>query len=113
MAALTIEIINLTGNIDPTFVTAAGGGDAFVNDSKNKTFILVKNGGGGQITVTFDDTGSVAPSGSKAFDADVDLVLETTEEGWAGPFPQSRFGASVAVAYTGVASVTVAAFRLG
>ncbi len=113
MAALTVEVINLAGNVDPSFVAAAGGGDTFVNDSKNNTFVYIKNGGGGTITATFDDTGSVAPSGAKTFDPDIDQILLTTEEALVGPFPQSRFGPSVAVSYSGVTSVTVAAFRLG
>jgi len=112
MAALTIEVINLAGNIDPTFVAADAGDDTFTNDSKNNTFVYIKNGGGGPITATFDDTGSVAPTGAKAFDADVDQVIAAGEEALNGPFPQSRFGSSVTVAYTSVSSVTVAAFRL-
>ena len=113
MAALTVEIINLAGNIDPSFVAADIGDDIFTNDSKNNTFVYIKNGGGGSITATFDDTGSVAPTGAKSFDADVDQVISNGEEALVGPFPQSRFGSSVTIAYTGVSSVTVAAFRLG
>ena len=113
MAALTVEIINLAGNVDPSFVSADAGDDTFTNDSKNRTFIYIKNGGGGTVIATFDDTGSVAPTGAKSFDADVDQTLLTGEEAIVGPFPQSRFGPTVTVAYDGVASVTVAAFRLG
>lgn len=112
MAAITVEQIDIDGNINPTFAAASGGGDTISNDGKNKTFLIVKNGGGGSITVTLNDTGSVAPSGAKSFDADVDIVVPTLQDAYIGPFPTSRFGSSVGVSYSGVTSVTVAAFRL-
>lgn len=111
MATLTVESMDVTGNVNPTFVAAAGGGDDFANDG-SLTFFIVKNGGGAGITVTFNDTGSAAPAGAKSFDADVDVSVGASQDAYIGPFPVSRFGSSVGVTYSGVTSVTVAPFKL-
>ena len=64
------------------------------------------------MTVTIDDTGSVEPSGSTTFDPDVEVTVGATDEEWIGPFPKNRFGASVAVTYSAVTSLTVAAIAI-
>lgn len=110
MATLSVQNINITG-LNPSFAAAAGGGDDFPNDG-SKTFFVCKNGGGGPITATFDDTGSVSPTGASAFDADVAVTVPAGEERWCGPFSTVRFTGSVAVTYSGVSSVTVAAVKL-
>lgn len=111
MATLSVQNVAVTGLSNPTFSAAAGGGDDFANDGA-KTFVYFKNGSGGAITVTFDDTGSASPSGAKAFNADVDVTVPAGGESCIGPFPQSRFGSSVGMTYSGVTSLTVAALRL-
>lgn len=107
MATLTVQRIVL-GGLNPSLAAADVGGDDFANDG-SKTFLVVENGGGGAITVTLDDTGSVSPSGAKAFDADVDVSVPAGETRWIGPLPQNRFGSTAAVTYSGVTSVSVGA----
>lgn len=107
MATLSVQRILITG-ITPSFSAASGGGDDFGNDGK-ATFLVVKNGDASGMTVTIDDTGSVEPAGSTTFDPDVEVTVAATDEEWIGPFPVNRFGTSVAVTYSSVTSLTVAA----
>lgn len=110
MAAITVQTVVIGGLVDPTFTAATAAGDTFTNNGK--TMYYVKNAGGGTIVVTFDDVNSIAPSGSKAFNADVDVTLLTTEEAMCGPFPSTRFGTNVAVTMDVDTSVTVAAISI-
>jgi hypothetical protein len=109
MATLAVDNTSVLG-VEPTLVTATDPDD-FPNEGK-QTILVVDNAGGGPITVTFDDTGSVAPPGSVAFDADVDVVVGAGERWYIGPFALSRFGKSVVVNYSGVSSVTVGVIRV-
>jgi hypothetical protein len=109
MATLAVDNTSVNG-VEPTLV-AATDPDDFPNDGDD-TILVVDNGGGGAITVTFDDTGSVSPVGAVAFDADVDVVVGAGERWYIGPFPLNRFGKSVVVNYSGVASVTVGVLRV-
>lgn len=110
MAALTVQQITVAG-VQQSLAAAAGGGDTFVNDG-NRTFFIADNASGGAITLTFDDTGSVAPQGATAFNADVDVSVGAGTRYIIGPFPKSRFGDTVAVTYSGVTSLTVGAMRI-
>ncbi len=114
MAVLIVEQIVLAGLLAPTFNAAAGGGDTFVNDSiGGRTFVYIKNTDGTTTDVTFDDTGSVAPEGAEAFDADVKVtVAATTGEAIVGPFPTTRFTLSVAMTYEKVTGLTIAVLAL-
>ena len=108
MAALTRETITRSG-IDPTFVSAAGGGDTFANDGL--VFFVVKNGSGGEITITFVTTSTVLGFSV----TDMAVAVANGAEGWIGPFPQTNFNDSdglVSVTYSGVGSVTVSAVRI-
>lgn len=109
MATLAVNEISVAGWA-VSLAAAAGGGDDFANDGR--TFLVVDNGGGGAITVTVDDTLSQSPPSAKQFDPDVDITVNAAERKYIGPFGTSRFGSSVAVTYSGVASVTVAAVRV-
>lgn len=109
MATLTVDVLDrVAGLAEPTAAAAAGGGDDFPNDGR--TFLIVRNGGGGAITVTCDSVVNC----SQGFDHnEPDAVsVGAAGETWFGPFPTARFGASVAVSYSGVSSVTVAAVRM-
>ena len=110
MADISVQQVVVDGLIDPTFSSAAGGGDSFNNNGA--TIFLIDNGGGGSITATFDDVNSVGLAGANQFDPDVDVVVDAGERAYCGPFSTVRFGTSVAVTYTGVSSVTVAALRV-
>jgi hypothetical protein len=107
MAALTVQQILVTG-LAPSYASAAGGGDTFVNDGD--TFLHVFNGGGGSINVTIAPAGSVNGIG---FEDQVVAVAAGANK-MIGPFDPAIFnGASgVSVSYSGVTSVTVAAIKL-
>lgn len=108
MATLTVQDIALAG-LAPTYAAAAGGGDAFAN--AGKTFFHAKNGGGGSITLTFTTPATIEGVAI----ADPTVTIDAGAEKMVGPFPPSVFNDAngrVAVAYSGVTSVTVAAFRL-
>lgn len=111
MATLTVETIDITGNVNPTFASVAGGGDDFPNDG-SRTFIVIDNQNAGSCVVTLNDTGSVAPDGAVSFDADVDVTIPTTEVAYIGPATLSRFGPSVGLTYSLSASVTIGVFKL-
>jgi len=110
MAELTVQTIVVTG-LEQTYASAAGGGDTFNNDGR--TFFHVKNGSGGDITLTFTTAG-VWPRQSLAL-ADPTVVVTAGEERMIGPFDKGAFNDSngeVAVGYSGVTSLTVAAIKL-
>lgn len=112
MATLSIQSVSATG-LNPTYVSAAGGGDKVKPGSA--TFIHVKNGGGASVTVTVDDALSTAPSGAYQFDPDLKVVVEPGGQRFIGPLPENRFRGTdgyAAITYSGVSSVTVAALRV-
>lgn len=117
MAALTVQEFDIDGAAITT-TAAAGGGDTFVNDASTRTFLKVVNGGGGQITVTFTTQVSQAETISLGT---VDLANKavTVDAGvtkYFGPFNGKRWNnasGAVAVSYSGVTTVTVAAIKMG
>ena len=111
MAAIAVQNVDIDGVTLAAYASANAGGDTVVSDG-SLTFLHVKNGGAGSITVTLDDTGSAAPPGAKSFDADIDIVVGVGDEAMIRLGTRQRFGGDVAVAYSGVTSVTVAAFKL-
>lgn len=106
MAALTIQQLVKTG-LDVTFAAASAGGDTFVNNGK--VLLVVKNGGGAPINVTVDSVRAC----DQGFDHDLVVAVPAGQERKIGFFEESRFGGQVSVAYSAVASVTVAAIRVG
>lgn len=109
MATLTVQQIAVTG-ITPSFASAAVGGDQFLNNGK--CFLEVKNGSGGDITVTI---ATQATTGGYAVADQTVTVAATTGDKMIGPFPPDLFNDSsgyVQVTYSGVTSLTVGAFRL-
>lgn len=110
MATLSAQVIAITG-LNPTYAAASGGGDrAPVGD---RAWIVVKNGGGSPITVTLDAV-SLAPGGLPATDPTVSVPA--AGERWIGPLIKDAYAAVsdglCAISYSGVTSVTVAAFRI-
>lgn len=109
MAALTVQNVARSG-LAPSYSAAAGGGDTFTNDGA--VLLHVKNGGGSSINVT---VASTAPAGVGLAAANVVVAVPNAGERMIGPFPAAAFcdaNGSVAVAYSAVTSVTVAAVRL-
>lgn len=108
MATLAVQAV-LQSGIVPTFTAASSGGDVFPNDGR--TYLHIKNGGTGAVTVTVD---SFTPC-SYGFDHDILISIPAGSERIIGTFPPSRFNndsSMVSVSYSGVTSVTVAAFRI-
>lgn len=111
MAALTTRVVTRTGNgVLLGAAAASGGGDTFTNDGN--TFLYVKNGSGGSITVTVAipyTVDNVAVSTGKA------LVVAAGEERLFGPFPTGIYTdpntGNVSLTYSGVTSLTVAAVK--
>lgn len=107
MATLTVQVMKLTG-LEATYAAAAAGGDVFANDGM--TFFHVKNGSGADITVTFDSL----VNSNYGTDVNPAVVVTAGEERMIGLFPKDRFNnasGQVAVSYSGVTSLTVAAIR--
>lgn len=111
MAILSPSTVSVGGAV-VTYVAASGGGDQVKCGAR--TFISVRNGGGGSITVTVNDTKSRAPQGSTAFNPDLSVVVGPGVEKDIGPLPTERFANNVGnaeISYSGVTDVTVAARR--
>lgn len=105
MSVLTVQQIARSG-LDPSYASAAGGGDTVPNDEK--TFLHVKNGGGSSITVTIQTPGTVD---SLAI-TDRAVSVPNGEERMIGPFPASYYGSTLTLSYSDVTSVTIAAIRM-
>lgn len=104
MALLSGQNVAPTG-LSPSYSAAAGGGDSFFNDGR--TFLHVKNGGGGSINVTID--ANVACN--IGTEHDLVVAVPNGQERMIGPFPTNRFLDTVNITYSGVTSVTIAAIR--
>lgn len=107
MAALTTQEIVPAG-VTLTFAACAGGGDTFVNDGN--TFLYVKNGSGGALTVTIATPAT--PSGLTVAMPPVS-VPAGGEKCIKPPPPQySQPGAATTnITYSGVTSLTIAAVK--
>lgn len=111
MANLVVQDGTVAG-ITPNMQAAAGGGDTF--DNNGNVLVEINNGGGAPITVTFDDPGSVSPPSAQQFNPDVQVTVPNGARRIIGPFPPYRFNNAqgrVAIAYSGVTSVTVGLYR--
>ena len=110
MATLATQTISLLG-IVPAYSAAAGGGDQFT--PSEKTYLHVKNGGVGSITVTIVTPLEAAPNIAMA---DIAVTVANGAEKVIGPFGAALFQNATGLAdvtYSGVTSVTVGVFRIG
>lgn len=110
MATLTVQATDLENGLEPTYASAAGGGDQFANTGKE--IIHIKNGGGGAITCTVD-----APNAcNHGALHDMAVSVGAGEDWILGPFSKARFNDSsdfVQITYSGVTSVTIAIVQVG
>lgn len=110
MALLATQTVKRTG-LNPTFAAAAGGGDEFTPG--DRTFLYVKNGSAGSITVTV-----VTPKQAFADveTADLAVAVPAGENRMIGPLPPQYFANPADgrgdVTYSGVTSLTIAAIEL-
>lgn len=118
MAQLSPSLHALAG-LNPNFVAASAGGDAFADAGDERTYVRVKNGGASAITVTVAPVSPTSvkvpgvtpqpvslPSYSVSVPASGDMTI--------GPFPSAYRDANsnVNLTYSAVTSVTVAAIRM-
>lgn len=110
MATLATQNISRAG-IAPTYAAAAGGGDKFA--PTKDTYLHVKNGSGGALTVTI-----VTPKTTSfgAAISDIAVSVPATSERVIGPFPQQHFADTDDglgdITYSGVTSLSVGVFSL-
>lgn len=110
MAVLTVQqATRSTNGIDLAGVAAAAGGDTFPNTGRE--VLIIKNGGGAPITLTVATPATV--DGLAV--ADLTATIGAGATRMIGPFPPSVYSASdgsVALTYSAVTSVTVAAVKV-
>lgn len=115
MAQLT-NIVIVPSGLTPTYVAANVGGDTIVDDGQQRTFLKVKNGGGGSINVTIakNISSKTVPGVGALTIADKVIAVAAGAEAMIGPFTDAYRapGGIVSIAYSGVTTVTVAAVRL-
>lgn len=105
MAVLNVQEMSPSG-LDPSFAAAEAGGDTFANDGR--TYLHVKNGSAGSLTVTVN----AVKSCNFGFDHDAAVSVPAGGERRIGPFQVGRFGSTCEVSYSGVTSLTVAAVKV-
>lgn len=112
MATLTVRTPTEEGGV--TFSAADAGGDVFPNNGK--MLFVVHNGGGGSITVTAtaQSTATSTPDYGPLTKANAVTTIAAGATDVIGPFPQTAFNnasSQVAISYSAVTSVTVAAIQ--
>ena len=110
MAATELTVQNATlDGLDIVYTAANADGNYFTNNGK--TVLLVKNGSGGDITVTTDSQ----VNSNQGYDNDEDAVIGAGDTNSVGSFNKNRFNDSdgyVQVTYSSVTSITVAAVNV-
>ena len=110
MAELTAQSASQSG-LNPTYASAAAGGDTVDNDGK--TVLHVKNGDASEHTVTVASQVTSPEPGTAA--QDVSVAIPAGEERIIGPFQRSGFNDAndeIVISYDAVTSVTVAAISV-
>lgn len=108
MTVLTVQDVTAAGII-PSYAAASTGGDTFANNGR--VMLHVKNGGASSITVTIVS----AKTCNFGFQHDLTVTIDAGSEKMIGPFAPERFNNDsglVAVNYSAVTSVTVAALEV-
>tara|TARA_R110002050_G_scaffold266360_1_gene407674 strand:- start:129 stop:473 length:345 start_codon:yes stop_codon:yes gene_type:complete len=111
MAELTVQQITETGGA-ATYETAAAEGDTA--DNNGNMFLHIKNGGGGSITVTITALTTSVDSGmyGDLTKANASIAVAAEGEAFIGGFAPAAFNdgnGEIAITYSGVTSVTIAA----
>ena len=114
MATLTSQEISEAGVV-ATYAAATADGDVVANEGT--IFLHVKNGGGSEITVTITaQTTSVdSPLYGELTKANASKAIAGSAEAFIGPFQINAYNNTdeqIAITYTAVTSVTIAALYL-
>jgi hypothetical protein len=112
MATLTRQQI-VTAGLLATYSSAGVSGDV-VDNRDGKTLLHVKNASAGAITVTItaQDTSTPVAGYGDLTVSDITVSVGAAAEKFIGPFPRNAYNNSsdqIAVSYSAVTSVTVAA----
>jgi len=115
MGVLAVQSITESGKV-VTYSAAEGGGSVVENDGS--VFLHLKNGSGGELTVTITAQTTTVDSSlyGDLTKANATQAIAASGEAFIGPFPPSAYNntsSQIAVSYSGVTSLTVAALRLG
>ncbi|MBV8565237.1 MAG: hypothetical protein JO273_07275 [Methylobacteriaceae bacterium] len=116
MAQIPVTTLSPAGSAT-VYQAASAGGDAFNNPSDERSFVHVKNGSGGTLTVTIAPTQATAVKipgvGALAPPSRV-ISIAAGADAMIGPFTAAYMDANnnVNLAYSSATSVTVGAFRL-
>ncbi len=109
MATLSTQVVALTG-LNPTYASAAGGGDKCEVGDRN--FLHVKNGSGSSVTVTLTATASVRGQAV----SNVTVSVPAAGERMIGPLSsdllQNASDGLCGIGYSSATSVTVASLRI-
>ena len=115
MAELTLQQITEAGDSGVTYTSAEAGGDTA--DNGGTTFLHIKNGSGESITVTI--TAETTSVDSNIYGdltkANASIVVSASGEAFIGPFKPSAFNnndGEIAITYSGVTSLTIAALYI-
>ena len=116
MATLTIQTISESGINNVSYASAAGGGD--VVDNNGNVFLHIKNGSGGELTVTITAQVTSVDNGlyGELTKANASIAIAGSGEAFIGPFTPAAYNnshAQIAITYSGVTSLTIAALQLG
>lgn len=115
MATLTVQSIVEAG-LDATYSAAAALGDTFANNNvrAGRVFLHVKNGDASSktVTVTPEVASTTVPGFGTVSKATVSVAIPNGEDRFIGPFPLTAFGASPAITYSAVTSVTLAVIEV-
>tara|TARA_R110002051_G_scaffold4506_1_gene24302 strand:+ start:2518 stop:2862 length:345 start_codon:yes stop_codon:yes gene_type:complete len=111
MAELTVQQITETGGA-ATYVAAAGGGDTA--DNNGHLFLHIKNGSGGELTVTITALTTTVDSGmyGDLTKSNATVTIAAGTDAFIGGFAPAAFNdgnGEIAITYSGVTSVTIAA----
>lgn len=114
MATLTVQEIDLTSGVAPTYAAASAGGDEYANEGR--TYAHLKNASGGAITVTVTPVPSVIDNSQfgRIVPAARTFTVAAGGERIIPFLAQGAYNNSnsrVALTYSGVTSLTVAAIR--
>lgn len=112
MATLTPTAISRAGVVQ-TMASASVGGDALANNVGTQ-YLIYTNGSGSSITVTMAFASTATVDGQSATNRTVAIGAGVTK--LIGPFPPTDYNdpatGNVLLTYSGVTSLTVAAFTL-